>query len=122
MVHDMQAKFDKYWSEYNLALSCATILDPRYKVTFFKYCFVKIYGNDGVGDRVEKVINTLRMWFEEYMRPPLVGHPKTADHLLLVRVVISLMMTTKLSWMIGLCLSPKRQHMRKWVRVSLIYT
>jgi len=34
MVHDMQAKFDKYWSECNLALSCATILDPRYKVTF----------------------------------------------------------------------------------------
>jgi len=68
MVHDMQAKFDKYWSEYNLALSCATILDPRYKVTFLKYCFVKIYGSEGVGDRVEKVINTLRMWFEEYMR------------------------------------------------------
>jgi len=46
IVNDMQAKFDKYWSEYNLALSCDTILDPRYKVTFVKYCFVKIYGSE----------------------------------------------------------------------------
>jgi len=52
MVHDMQAKFDKYWGEYNLALSCVAILDPRYKVTFLKYCFVKIYGSESVGDRV----------------------------------------------------------------------
>jgi len=51
-----------------LALSCATILDPRYKATFFKYCFRKIYGSEGVRDQVEKVINTLRMWLEEYMR------------------------------------------------------
>ena len=61
MVHDMQTKFDKYWSEYNLALSCVGILDPRYKVTFVKYYFVKIYGSEDVGDRVEKVVNTLRM-------------------------------------------------------------
>jgi len=75
MVHDMQAKFDKYWSEYNLTLSAA-ILNPRYKETFFKYCFVKIYGSEGVGDRVEKVINTLRMWFEEYMRASSSGSYK----------------------------------------------
>ena len=68
MVHDMQAKFEKYWSEYNLALSCAAILDNQCKVTFLKYCFVKIYGSESVGDRIETVINTRRMWFEEYMR------------------------------------------------------
>ena len=68
IVSDMQAKFDKYYSEYNLALSCAIILDPRCKVTFLKYCFRKVYGSKGVGSWVEKVINTLRIWFEEYMR------------------------------------------------------
>ena len=29
---------------------------------------MKIYGSEGVGDRIEKVVNNLRMWFEEYMR------------------------------------------------------
>ena len=39
--------------------------------------------------------------------PPL-GDMKMLDRLL-VRVVISLVMITKLSWMIGLCLSLKRR-------------
>jgi len=34
---------------------------------------VKVYGSEGVGDRVEKVVNTLRMWFKEYMRVSSTG-------------------------------------------------
>ena len=39
MANRMLGKFDKYWSEYNLYLSCAVILDPRCKVKFVDYCF-----------------------------------------------------------------------------------
>lgn len=48
MVKDMQDKFDKYWGEYNLALSCSIVLDTRYKVTFLKYCFGNIYCSEVV--------------------------------------------------------------------------
>ena len=34
---------------------------------------MKVYGSEGVGDRVEKVVNTLRMWFEEYMHVSSTG-------------------------------------------------
>jgi len=80
MVSDMQAKFNKYWSEYNLALSCATTLDPRYKVTFLKSYFVKRYGSKGVGDRVEKVITTLRMSFDECMHASSNGSFQNIAH------------------------------------------
>jgi len=115
----MQAKFYKYWNEYNLALSYAAILDNQYKVTFLKYCFVKIYGSESVGDRIETVINTRRMWFEEYMRVSSSGSyenvgPSTS-------YLGSNFTGDKLSWMIELSLSLKRQHISKWVRVSSIY-
>ncbi|VFQ73593.1 unnamed protein product [Cuscuta campestris] len=65
-VARMQAKFNKYWSDYNTVLCCATLLDPRYKVTFLKYCFVKNYGQEGATSRVDKVTDTLKLWFKEY--------------------------------------------------------
>ncbi|KAK9683356.1 hypothetical protein RND81_10G134600 [Saponaria officinalis] len=44
MVKLMQNKFDKYWDEYNLLLSCACVLDPRYKLVFVEYCYTTLYG------------------------------------------------------------------------------
>lgn len=42
MVKEMQEKFNKYWAEYSLVLSCAAILDPRYKLNYVEYCYTKL--------------------------------------------------------------------------------
>lgn len=39
-------KFVKYWSEYNVYISCTTILDPRFKVKFVEYCLMDLFGDD----------------------------------------------------------------------------
>lgn len=62
----MQAKFDDFWCENNLILSCAAILDPRYKVKFVEYCFMKLLGLGNVEDCVSKVLGTLYNLFAEY--------------------------------------------------------
>ena len=44
ITEEMSGKFDEYWSEYNVYLSCATILDPIFKVKFVEYCLVNLFG------------------------------------------------------------------------------
>ena len=46
IVDPMLKKFDKYWKEYNLQLSCAAILDPRFKLKFVEFCLVKVFGEE----------------------------------------------------------------------------
>lgn len=53
MVTEMQEKFEKYWMKHYLILSCAAVLDPRYKVKLVEFCFTKIYG-----DKAEEFVNT----------------------------------------------------------------
>lgn len=67
MVKEMQSKFSRYWSDYSLILSCAAILDPRYKVKFVEYCYTKLHGNDAQ-QYVSNVINNLYCLFDEYMQ------------------------------------------------------
>lgn len=66
MVNPMYDKFDKYWEEYNIYLSCATILDPRFKVKFVEYSFTKLYGIEEAGRKVDRVLDTLNKLFNEY--------------------------------------------------------
>jgi len=47
MAKSMKTKFDKYWRCYSVILSFAVILDPRYKLQFVEYCYVKLFGDDG---------------------------------------------------------------------------
>ena len=54
IANKMNGKFDKYWSEYNLYLSCAVILDPRCKVKFVEYCFGKWFGFDEAMEWVDR--------------------------------------------------------------------
>ncbi|TYH37905.1 hypothetical protein ES332_D12G073300v1 [Gossypium tomentosum] len=56
MVKQMQEKFNKYWAGYSLILSCATILDPRYKLNYVQYYFV------------ETILSNLRLLFDEYVK------------------------------------------------------
>ncbi|KAK8284472.1 hypothetical protein V6Z12_D08G162600 [Gossypium hirsutum] len=47
MVKQMQEKFNKYWAEYSLILSCAAILDPHF---------------------VGTILSNLRLLFDEYVK------------------------------------------------------
>ncbi|XP_052880463.1 zinc finger BED domain-containing protein DAYSLEEPER-like [Gossypium arboreum] len=67
MVKQIQEKFNKYWAEYSLILSCAAILDPRYKLNYVQYCVTTIYGIHA-SDFVETIISNLRLLFDEYVK------------------------------------------------------
>lgn len=42
MVDKMKDKFDKYWNDYSDVLALGTILDPRYKMSFLKFFYIKL--------------------------------------------------------------------------------
>ncbi|XP_022761456.1 zinc finger BED domain-containing protein RICESLEEPER 2-like isoform X2 [Durio zibethinus] len=67
LVKETHTKLNQYWSEYNLILSCAAILDPRYKIKFVEYCYTKLYGS-GAQKYVSISVNTLNGLFGEYMQ------------------------------------------------------
>ena len=66
MVKPMLEKFDKYWLDYNLYLSCAAIFYPRYKVKFVEYCFSKLYESVEASRRINLVLGTMKSMFEDY--------------------------------------------------------
>ncbi|XP_074287835.1 zinc finger BED domain-containing protein RICESLEEPER 3-like [Silene latifolia] len=66
MVIDMHEKFNKYWSEYSLILSCAAVLDPRFKLERVEYCYSKLYGNVYAKEKIEDIKNTLFELYDEY--------------------------------------------------------
>ena len=42
MAEQMLVKFEKYWSEFNVVLAIAVILDPRFKLQFVDFCYQKL--------------------------------------------------------------------------------
>jgi hypothetical protein len=46
MANAMKTKFGKYWSECNLVMSLASVLDPRIKMMGVNMCFPLIYPRD----------------------------------------------------------------------------
>ena len=39
MATQMNAKFEKYWAEYNIILVIAAVLDPYYKIQFVEFSY-----------------------------------------------------------------------------------
>ena len=75
MVLNMRAKFDKYWSEYTLLFAFATILDPRCKKVFLKYCYKKLYEDEEKATFIlSQVIAKLETLLKEYT---MCGNPPT---------------------------------------------
>lgn len=69
MVMEMRAKLDKYWSEYALLFTFATILDRRCKLVFIKYCYEKLYEYEKMKIRkVRDIQLKLEMLLREYAR------------------------------------------------------
>jgi hypothetical protein len=44
MATQMLSKFEKYWSEFSVVLAIAVILDPRFKLNFVNYIYMRLYG------------------------------------------------------------------------------
>lgn len=65
MAKDMQLKFDKYWSNFNVIISCAAGLDPRFKLERVEYCYEKIYGKTYANEMVSHIRITLMDLFDE---------------------------------------------------------
>jgi hypothetical protein len=63
----MKAKFGKYWNSYSVILSIAVILDPRYKLQFVEYCYVKLFGNDGV-NIAKETLDKMKAFLNEYLK------------------------------------------------------
>ncbi|GKD13332.1 zinc finger BED domain-containing protein RICESLEEPER 2-like protein [Tanacetum coccineum] len=46
IANNMWLKFNKYWSDFNLLLAVAVVFDPRYKYSFLRFSYAKLYGKD----------------------------------------------------------------------------
>ncbi|XP_056694956.1 zinc finger BED domain-containing protein RICESLEEPER 2-like [Spinacia oleracea] len=78
MVKPMKDKFDKYWFDYSLVLSCAAVLDPRFKLDRVEYCYEKLFGEVYAKKMVERVRNTLFDLFDEYKDVHTASSPNLA--------------------------------------------
>ncbi|MBA0816172.1 hypothetical protein Gohar_000865 [Gossypium harknessii] len=67
MIKQMQKKFNKYLAKCSLVLSCAAILDPRYKLNYVQYCFNTLYGIHA-SDFWETILSNHRLLFDEYIK------------------------------------------------------
>ena len=70
MADKMKLKYDKYWENLdniNFLLYVAVVLDPRYKLTYLKFSFNKVYENDKVEILVARVKATLERLFDHYV-------------------------------------------------------
>ncbi|XP_052193762.1 zinc finger BED domain-containing protein RICESLEEPER 2-like [Diospyros lotus] len=67
MAWTMKAKFDKYWSECNMVMALANILDPRCKMMGVRMCFPMIYPKDEAEENIKKVQKALNDMYAEYV-------------------------------------------------------
>lgn len=62
----MKGKFDKYWSQCNLVMSLASVLDPRIKMMGVNMCFPFIYPEVEARKNIENVRIALDDMYKEY--------------------------------------------------------
>ncbi|PKA62031.1 Putative AC transposase [Apostasia shenzhenica] len=76
MIEDVHKKFEKYWAESCVILSCAAVLDPRYKVKLIEFCFTKIYG-DKAEEFVNATVKALYSLFDKYKTNAVINSSST---------------------------------------------
>ena len=67
MVRKIKDKFNKYWGDCNLLISCAAVLDPRNKMQLVDWCFPYIYSEADKIEHVTTIRETLRMLYRDYV-------------------------------------------------------
>ncbi|KAM3268108.1 hypothetical protein P3S67_031658 [Capsicum chacoense] len=69
MAKKMKMKFDKYWGDFsdmNMLLFVAIVLDPRYKMKYVEFLFKKYYNSVEGCKKCEKVQGTLTSLYAHY--------------------------------------------------------
>jgi hypothetical protein len=69
MATSMHLKFEKYWGEgdkINPLLYVVVVLNPRKKLTFFEFCFSKLYGEQKASGKIANVRDVLTKLFDYY--------------------------------------------------------
>ncbi|GAB2294642.1 hypothetical protein Dimus_038313 [Dionaea muscipula] len=90
MGNEMRQKFDKYWLDYNLLLSCACVLDPRCKLHWIEYCYIKLFmkleevqevfaGEFLAREAVNSIKTTLYELFECYSKSSSISQSYVVD-------------------------------------------
>jgi hypothetical protein len=68
MATAMLEKFDKYWEEKNNVMVIATILDPRFKMRYFTWCFEELYSPYRCMKETEEINKELEQLYEKYSK------------------------------------------------------
>lgn len=58
-------KFDKYREEKNNVLVIATILDPRFKMRYFQFCFSQLYDSSRCKQEVADIKKNLEKLYKK---------------------------------------------------------
>ncbi|KAH0645556.1 hypothetical protein KY290_034341 [Solanum tuberosum] len=65
LANSMLEKIDKYWRNMYLVFSLATIMDPRYKVKYLEFCFLKYKDNDH--SPLPSILESIRSLLHDYV-------------------------------------------------------
>ena len=80
MCCKMLAKFEKYYSEFNVLLAIAVILDPRYKLHFVDFSYTKLYGECSIEYmNVRSKMSSLFMEYGSSSAPTTTCSTTTSD-------------------------------------------
>ncbi|KAH9659532.1 BED-type domain-containing protein [Citrus sinensis] len=69
MAKKMKEKYDKYWGSLNTLnklLIVAVVLDPRYKLSFVKFCFEELYDENVVCELIKVIKGLLSSLYDFY--------------------------------------------------------
>ena len=55
LTNEMQKKFNKYWSQCNILLVIASILDPRSKLIFIEFCYQMAFDAEESKKKIEDI-------------------------------------------------------------------
>ncbi|KAM3301601.1 hypothetical protein P3S67_016103 [Capsicum chacoense] len=69
MAKKMKVKFDNYWGDFsdmNILLFVAAVLDPRYKIKYVEFVFKKYYNSVEGYKKCDKVQDTLNSLYANY--------------------------------------------------------
>ncbi|XP_052290044.1 zinc finger BED domain-containing protein RICESLEEPER 2-like [Citrus sinensis] len=69
MAKKMKEKYDKYWGSLNTlnkSLIVAVVLDPRYKLSFVKFCFEELYDENVVCELIKVIKGLLSSLYDFY--------------------------------------------------------
>jgi hypothetical protein len=69
----MLENFDKYWEERNNVMIIATILDPRFKMRYIRWCFAQIYNTSRFQREIEDIDLELERLYKKY---EIINHRK----------------------------------------------